>query len=154
MIVLHSNCQLSHLHLSFAPSPQMWPEHHTVCLRSHRTSPMFSKCGALLLMNAVLQISGVTGVPRWNGAPVGEILLAHCGTWMELLSFVVLQFFPHHVSVLGNSRRDGWQGFYAVLSVPLLFLLGLMCYLERWEMFKRLKTSRHNTNVFIYLRCY
>lgn len=105
MIILHSNRQLSHLHLSFGPSPQMWQEHHTVCLRCHRTSPMFSKCGALLLMSAVLQISGVTGVPRWNGAPVGEILIAQIGTWMDLLSFVFLQFFPHHVSVVCREQQ-------------------------------------------------
>lgn len=134
MTILHSFYQLSHLHLSFSPSRQTWQKCHTVSLRSHRTSTMFSKSGALLLMSVVLRISGVTGVLQWSGA----VQVGQWGTRRDLLSLAVFYFPIVLLCFLEDiSRRGWWQWLYGILSVLLLLLLVvLLCYFERWGMFK------------------
>lgn len=123
MTILHSNCQLSHLYLSFAPSPQMWQECHTVCLRSHRTRPMFSKCCWCLWCFRSLE---------WPG---GETLLTHSEGHGWICSHLSsYSFFPiMFLCYVGNSRQGRWQGFYGVLSVLLLFTLVWCCAKVRGE---------------------
>lgn len=132
MTILHSFYQLSHLHLSFSPSRQTSQKCHTVSLKSHRTSTMFSKSGALLLKTVVLQVCGVTGALQWSGA----VEVGQWGTRRHLLSFVILYIPIMLLCFLENISRQGWlQWLYGILSVFLLLWLGLLlCYCERWGM--------------------
>lgn len=101
MTILHSFYQLSHLHLSFSPSRQTWQKCHTVSLRSHRTSTMFSKSGALLLMSVVLRISGVTGALQWSGA----VQVGQWGT-RERFALICRLIFSNRASLFSRGHRQ------------------------------------------------